>query len=79
MGQKPLNDQGGPAVRVGVRLPDDLHARLTAAAERQEITISEFLRNTSEAELERIDREIAEAAGVPYVPWRPELEDDVPP
>jgi predicted DNA-binding protein len=66
MSQKPLNDQGGDAVRVSVRLPDGLYSRLTAAVEQHEITISALMRSATEAELDRLeDRQLAEAAGVP--------------
>lgn len=63
--QKPLHPDGGKSPRIGVRLPRDQHERLVSAISQRDLTLSEFLRNATEAELEGLDAQIAEACAPP--------------
>ena len=86
MTQEPLNARGGEAKRFQLRMPDELLSRVTALVERQraddqDTSVAAFMRRSTEAELQRIEREICEAEGVEWQPYRPGLdaEDTGPP
>jgi hypothetical protein len=55
----PDKDTAGRAPRVGVRLPEHQHERLRAVIRQQHLTVSEFIRSATEAELARLELEAA--------------------
>lgn len=60
MSAKPLDpaSPGGRAPILAGRVPQCQHERVLAAIHQHELSISEFLRNATEAELERLDAEL---------------------
>ena len=58
MAHPPLDPDRDTACRapsIGVRLPEHQHDRLRTALEQHHLTISEFIRSATEAELARLE------------------------
>lgn len=55
MSQRPLNEHGGTATRIGVRLTHEQDRRLRAVARRRHVTVSELLRRFADEGLARVE------------------------
>jgi hypothetical protein len=55
MGRPPLSAEGGAAAKITAKLPRELDSRMRAVTRRRGVSLSAFLRDAAEAELDRLE------------------------